>query len=120
MLASLCKDEYNKVSGLDNAKQIWDTLKISHQGNDVTMITKMELVEGKLGRFTMKRGEVPTEIYNRLKNLVNKKRRQVLPRQTVQLRSTGLSGGTPDCPVPHAGLSGAPGNSSPMASSRWH
>jgi hypothetical protein len=25
LLASLCRDEYNKVSGLDNAKQIWDT-----------------------------------------------------------------------------------------------
>jgi hypothetical protein len=32
LLASLCRDEYNKVSGLDNAKQIWDTLKISHEG----------------------------------------------------------------------------------------
>jgi hypothetical protein len=40
LLASLCRDEYNKVSGLDNAKQIWDTLKISHEGNDATMITK--------------------------------------------------------------------------------
>jgi hypothetical protein len=57
LLASLCRDEYNKVSGLDNAKQIWDTLKISHEGNDVTMITKMELVEGELGRFAMKRRE---------------------------------------------------------------
>jgi hypothetical protein len=55
-LASLCRDEYNKVSDLDNAKQIWDTLKISHEGNDATMITKMELVEGELGRFTMIRG----------------------------------------------------------------
>jgi hypothetical protein len=45
LLASLCRDKYNKVSGLDNAKQIWDTLKISHEGNDATMITKMELVE---------------------------------------------------------------------------
>jgi hypothetical protein len=44
LLASLCREEYNKVSGLDNAKQIWDTLKISHEGNDATMITKMELV----------------------------------------------------------------------------
>jgi hypothetical protein len=35
LLASLCREEYNKVSGLDNAKQIWDTLKISHEGNDV-------------------------------------------------------------------------------------
>jgi hypothetical protein len=56
LLASLCRDEYNKVSGLDNAKQIWDTLKISHEGNDATMITKMELVKGELGRFAMIRG----------------------------------------------------------------
>jgi hypothetical protein len=72
LLASLCRDEYNKVSGLDNAKQIWDTLKISHEGNDATMITKMELVEGDLGRFAMIRGEEPTQTYNRLKTLVNK------------------------------------------------
>jgi hypothetical protein len=65
-------DEYNKVSGLDNTKQIWDTLKISHEGNDVTMITKMELVEGELERFAMKIGEEPIETYNRLKTLVNK------------------------------------------------
>jgi hypothetical protein len=71
LLASLCRDEYNKVSGLDNAKQIWDTLKISHEGNDATMITKMELVEGELGRFAMTREE-PTQMYNRLKTLVNK------------------------------------------------
>jgi hypothetical protein len=57
---------------MDNAKQIWDTLKISHGSNDTTMITKMELVEGELERFTMKRGEEPTETYNRLKTLVNK------------------------------------------------
>jgi hypothetical protein len=56
LLASLCRDEYHKVSGLDNAKQIWDTIKISHEGNDATMITKMELVEGELGRFAMIRG----------------------------------------------------------------
>jgi hypothetical protein len=72
LLASLCREEYNKVSGLDNAKQIWDTLKISHEGNDATMITKMELVEGELGRFAMIRGEEPTQMYNRLKTLVNK------------------------------------------------
>jgi hypothetical protein len=72
LLASLCRDEYNKVSGLDNAKQIWDTLKISHEGNDATMITKMEVVEGELGRFAMIRGEEPTPTYNRLKTLVNK------------------------------------------------
>jgi hypothetical protein len=60
LLASLCRDEYNKVS------------KISHEGNDATMITKMELVEGELGRFAMIKGEEPTQTYNRLKTLLNK------------------------------------------------
>jgi hypothetical protein len=36
------------------------------------MITKMELVKGELGKFAMKRGEEPTETYNRLKTLVNR------------------------------------------------
>jgi hypothetical protein len=72
LLASLCRDEYHKASDLDNAKHIWDTLKISHEGNDVTMLTKMELVEGELGRFAMIKGEEPTQTYNRLKTLVNK------------------------------------------------
>jgi hypothetical protein len=61
LLASQCRDEYNKVCGLDNAKQIWDTLKISHEGNDAMMITKMELVEGELWRFAMKRERETTE-----------------------------------------------------------
>jgi hypothetical protein len=72
LLTYLCRDEYNKVNDLDNAKKIWDNLKISHEGNNATMITKMELVEGELKRFAMKRGEEPTETYNTLKTLVNK------------------------------------------------
>jgi hypothetical protein len=36
------------------------------------MLTKMELVEGELGRFAMIRGKEPTQTYNRLKTLVNK------------------------------------------------
>jgi hypothetical protein len=71
LLASLCKEECNKVSGLDNAKEIWDTLKIAHEGNTMTMIAKIELVEGELGRFAMKRGEEPIETYNSLKTLMN-------------------------------------------------
>jgi hypothetical protein len=29
LLASLCREEYHKVGGLDNAKQIWDTLNVA-------------------------------------------------------------------------------------------
>jgi hypothetical protein len=43
LLASLCREEYNKVSGSDNAKEIWyDTHKNTNEGNTMMMITKME------------------------------------------------------------------------------
>jgi hypothetical protein len=37
----------------------------------MTKVTKMELIEGELGRFAMKRDEGPHEMYNMLKSLVN-------------------------------------------------
>jgi hypothetical protein len=46
------------------------------------MITKMELVEGELGRFAMKRGEEPTKTYNRLKTPMNKIRSYGITRWT--------------------------------------
>jgi hypothetical protein len=72
LLASLCRDEYNKVQGLKSAKEIWDMLKITHEGDEVTKITKRETIEGELGRFIL--NQVPQAMYNRLKTLVNQVR----------------------------------------------
>jgi hypothetical protein len=52
---------------LENAKEIWDTLNIFHEGNDAIRITKMELVEGEMGRFSMKRGDVTPLVLLELK-----------------------------------------------------
>ena len=49
LLASLCREEYNKVQGLKSAKEIWDVLKTVHKGDEVTKITKRETIEGELG-----------------------------------------------------------------------
>jgi hypothetical protein len=51
---------------------------------------------------------------------IKKKVQEVLPQSDCPDRSTGLSCGTPNCPVQHAGLSSAPGTVALMASSRWH
>jgi hypothetical protein len=37
LLASLCREEYNKVQGLKSAKEIWDVLKSTHEGDEVTV-----------------------------------------------------------------------------------
>jgi hypothetical protein len=71
LLASLCREEYNKVQGLKSAKEIWDVLKTAHKGDEVTKITKRETIEGELGRFVLNKGEEPQAMYNRLKTLVN-------------------------------------------------
>jgi hypothetical protein len=71
LLASLCREEYNKVQGLKSAKEIWDILKMAHEGDDVTKITKRETIEGELGQFVLNKGEEPQAMYNRLKTLVN-------------------------------------------------
>jgi hypothetical protein len=44
LLASLCREEYNKVQGLKSAKEIWDVLKTTHEGDEVTKITKRETI----------------------------------------------------------------------------
>jgi hypothetical protein len=71
LLASLCWEEYNKAQGLKNAKEIWDVLKTVHEGDEVTMITKRETIEGELGRFVLNKGEELQAMYNRLKTMVN-------------------------------------------------
>jgi hypothetical protein len=59
------------VQGLKSAKEIWDVLKTTHEGDEVTKITKRETIEGGLGRFVLHQGEEPQAMYNRLKTLVN-------------------------------------------------
>jgi hypothetical protein len=74
LLASLCREEYNKVQGLKNAKEIWDVLKTAHEGDEVTKITKRETIEGELGRFVLNKGEEPQAMYNQLNTMVNQVR----------------------------------------------
>jgi hypothetical protein len=74
LIASLCREEYNKVQGLKSAKKIWDVLKTAHKGDEVTKITKRETIEGELGRFVLNKGEETQVMYNPLKTLVNQVR----------------------------------------------
>jgi hypothetical protein len=74
LLASLCREEYNKVQGLKSSKEIWDVLKTAHEGDRVTKITKRETIEGELVRFILNKGEEPQAMYNQLKTMVNQVR----------------------------------------------
>jgi hypothetical protein len=71
LLVSLCREEYNKVQVLKSAKEIWDVLETTHEGDEVTKIAKHEMIEGELGRFIGNRGEEPQAMYNSLNMMVN-------------------------------------------------
>jgi chromosome condensin MukBEF MukE localization factor len=62
------------MQGLKSAKEIWDVLKMAHEGDKVTKITKREMIEGELGRLILNKGEEPQAMYNRLKTMVNQLR----------------------------------------------
>jgi hypothetical protein len=74
LLASLCREEYNKVQGLKSAKEIWDVLKTAHERDEMTKITKRETIEGELGRFILNKGEELQAMYNWLMTMVNQVR----------------------------------------------
>jgi hypothetical protein len=61
LLSALKKDEYDRVDGLEKAKETWDTLKVFHQGTRPVRKAKVQILEGQLDRFVMLDDESPVE-----------------------------------------------------------
>ena len=72
ILSALSPEEFNKVYGLEEAKEICDTLQWAHEGSPAVREAKIELLEGRLGRFVMDDKETLQEMYDRMMILVNK------------------------------------------------
>jgi hypothetical protein len=68
------KEEFNRVDGLNVAKDVWTTLRMAHEGSKPVRKAKVEMLEGQLNRFIMYDDETPHKMFNRLKKLVNKAR----------------------------------------------
>jgi hypothetical protein len=68
---SLDKEEFNHVDGLDLDKDIWITLWMAHEGSKPMRMAKIEMLERQLNRFVMFDDEIPQEMFNRLKKMVN-------------------------------------------------
>jgi hypothetical protein len=47
------KDDFDRVNGLEKAKDIWDTLEGAHEGTKPMKKAKRQLIEGQLDRFVM-------------------------------------------------------------------
>jgi hypothetical protein len=60
------------VDGLDEAKEVWTTLRMAHEGLKLVRKAKIDMLEGQLNRFVIFEDETPRDMFNRLKKLVNK------------------------------------------------
>jgi hypothetical protein len=65
------KEEFNRVDGLEEAKDVWTTLRMAHEGSKLMRKAKIDMFEGQLNRFVIFDNETPQDMFNRLKKLVN-------------------------------------------------
>ena len=72
LLSALDGDEYNRVIGVDVAKQIWDTLHLAYEGVDKVRKARIDLLMSKLNRFVILDGEGPQDMFDRLMTMVGK------------------------------------------------
>jgi hypothetical protein len=71
LTSSVDKEEFNRVDGLDVAKDMWTTLWMTHEGSKPVGKTKIEMLERQLNRFIIFVDESPQDMFNRLKKMVN-------------------------------------------------
>ena len=64
LLSALSPEEYNKVIGLEIAKEIWDTLHLVHEGVNKVKKSKIDLLMAQLNMFVIKDGEGPQEMFD--------------------------------------------------------
>ena len=72
ILSCLKPEESTKVHGMEIAKQIWDTLKISFEGDASVRKCNIELLQGKIENFTIKSGETTQQMFDRYMTMINK------------------------------------------------
>ena len=69
---SLCPEEYRKVQGREDARDIWNILKMSHEGDPKAKRHRVEALESELARYDWIKGESLQSLFDRLMVLVNK------------------------------------------------
>ena len=71
LYGTLNADEFNRVSSLETAHDIWKTLSEIHEGTSAVKEAKLHMLKIKYEPFVMLPHENINEMYSRLNNLVN-------------------------------------------------
>ncbi|EOY31699.1 Uncharacterized protein TCM_038764 [Theobroma cacao] len=69
---ALTPTEFNKVSSCTTAKQVWEKLRIIHEGTSQVKESKIALLTHSYEMFKMEHGEDITSMFDRFTNITNK------------------------------------------------
>jgi adenylate kinase family enzyme len=72
ILSCLNQEDYNKVNGMGSVKQIWDTLRVSFEGDKSMRKGNIELLQSKIENFAMIEGETTQAMFDRFMTLINR------------------------------------------------
>ncbi|XVF37301.1 hypothetical protein REPUB_Repub19eG0134400 [Reevesia pubescens] len=64
--------EFNRISTCNNAKEIWDKLKVTHEGTSQVKESKITLLSHQYEMFKMQPGKDITAMFDRFTNIANK------------------------------------------------
>lgn len=72
LISGLGVDEYYHVSHYETAKEMWDTLEVSHEGTNEVKQARINTLNQEFELFHMKHGETITDMQKRSTHLINR------------------------------------------------
>ena len=69
LFCALDKNEFNRVSICKTGYEIWNTLKVTHEGTNKVKQSKISMLKNQFQNFRMKQGEIISEMYSRFQDI---------------------------------------------------
>ena len=66
---ALDRNEFNRVSICTTAFQIWETLKVIHEGTNKVKQTKISMLKNQFQNFRMRQNESINDMYSRFQDI---------------------------------------------------
>ena len=70
LFCALDKNEFNRVSICTSAYQIWQTLKITHEGTNKVKQSKISMLKNQFQNFRMKQDKSINDMYSRFQDIL--------------------------------------------------
>ena len=74
LVCGIGPDEFSRVSACESAKEIWDCLKIAHEGTEHVKESKIDMLTSLYENIKIKEGETIHKMFTKLSSITNELR----------------------------------------------